>query len=134
MIRIIWMKIKCVFGFCAELTEKEMREKLEVDKTYKVEPLVIKEEFVAPAVPSETPMVIKVDATIKNTKKAEKIVEKIKEDLTVKKTKRHWYNNGKSQKLIFEGSEDSLPKTWKKGKIKKAKTPVKSAKSTKKDK
>lgn len=45
----------------------------------------------------------------KKTKKAE---AKVKE-------KRSWYNNGKSQKLVPVSEVDSLPKTWKKGKLQK---------------
>ena len=51
------------------------------------------------------------------------------------KTKRSWYNDGKTQKLLTETEISELSKDWKKGRIpKKPKTPKRSKAKTTKDK
>jgi hypothetical protein len=123
----IWATVKCFFGFCAEKQEIEMREKLAIDATYKVEPVVktldasdvktpdikeiikIKDEFGKALNDS---LEIKVTDT-KDISETGNVRAKIK-------VKRHWYNNGKTQKLVPEGEEKALPKTWKKGCLKKS--------------
>jgi len=94
-------QIKCLFGFCDELDEIKIKEKLAVDATYKVEPMVKtikpKDDFG------------KID---NDTKKAVKS--------TKSKPKRSWYNNGKTQKLVELDKVSKLAKTWKKGKLKKS--------------
>ena len=133
----IWAKVKCIFGFCAEKEEIEIREKLAIDATYKVQPLVVKvkdlpsstietvekikvqDEFgKAPSDSSET-LEIKVSKVKKIAKAVKKTRAKQKATKAEKpaKVKRHWYTNGKTQKLVPEGEETSLPKTWKKGKL-----------------
>ena len=94
----ILTKIKCFFRFCKNSEETKLQ--TELLDIYKVEP--------------------------KNTQQSRTI--KVKEDfghevketffIEVQKPKRHWYNNGKTQKLIIEGEETSLPKSWKKGRCK----------------
>jgi len=139
----IWAKIKCFFGYCDEIDEIEMRQKLAVDRTYKVEPkvMVVKtKEVKTPTVViskkdkkiQEAKLEVKVEevvkakkdsekhqhsATLKNAKKVQEVVKSVKETKETKKVKRHWYNNTKTQKLIPEGEETKLPKTWKKGRL-----------------
>jgi hypothetical protein len=121
-------KIKCFFGFC-EKSKKEL-EKV-VMETYKTEPKVIiaevKEKTVNKVI---IPKKIKKRFDEENKKVKETLKEsdikatiadkdKIVETDVVKKVKRHLYNNRKTQKLIPEGEETKLPKTWEKGKLKK---------------
>ena len=49
--------------------------------------------------------------------KAEPLIQGVqKQKLT--KNKRHWYNNGQHQKLVYEGEENRLPANWVKGRVK----------------
>jgi hypothetical protein len=133
----IWEKIKCFFGSCTEEIAKEQM--TEAMNTYKAEPKVIK----APVKQAEkTPVEVILTKEVKKRLKAEtkkvqefedkecfvvdvvdtsKITEtgNIKKDTKPTKAKRHWYNNSKTQKLVVEGEETKLPKTWKKGQLKK---------------
>jgi len=123
----MWAKIKCLFGFCAELDEIELRERIQVNSVYKKEPLVVE---VKPTVnkDKEVKIVIDKDSSLFEDK-AEKIIinketprkkkqakKEVKETKEVK-VKRSWYNNGKTQKLVPADEVNNLAKTWKKGKL-----------------
>jgi len=124
----IWTKIKCFFGFCKD-SENLKEEQIEaVNKVYKVEPRVqtlnIKEEFGNNVGETLRVNITKTtkdsekhqhSATLKNAKETQEVIKSVK---GIKKVKRHWYNNSKTQKLVPEGEETKLPKTWKKGKLK----------------
>jgi hypothetical protein len=99
----LWEKIKCFFGFCPEINKKS---KTIINSVYKVEPKVIN----VPVKQAEKPVEVILTKEVKK-----RLKDEIKK---VKKVKRHWYNNGKTQKLIPEGEETKLPKAWKKGKVK----------------
>ena len=125
----IWTKIKCFFGFCKDL-EKLKKEQIEaINKAYKVEPKVqtlnIKEEFgnnideSLKVKVTDTANITKTGVTKAKVQKTKKPVTKTKQKSEKPvKVKRHWYNNSKTQKLIVEGDEVNLPRTWKKGKLK----------------
>ena len=106
----IWAKIKCLFGFCAELEKIELREKIQVNSVYKKEPLIVD---VKPAVNK--------DVSLSENKTEEIIINKEtprkKKQVKKAKVKRSWYNNGKTQKLIPVDEVNDLAKTWKKGKL-----------------
>ena len=121
----MWNKIKSFFGF--RQTKEETltsKEKKVIMDTYKVEPKVIEvdmEKAVLPVGITAEPKGI--STTPKGIKKVTKGVKSVPKNkaktvlATKVKVKRHWYNNGKTQKLVPEG--EILPKTWKKGKLKK---------------
>jgi hypothetical protein len=137
----LWAKIKCIFGYCDELDEIEMKQRMAVDAAYGVKPVVqtvktskitekaakkiaditseIKVEK-ARKVATKKPVKAKVKEAVKTkvAKKTKPVAKKIEK---ATKVKRHWYNNAKTQKLVIEGEETSLPKTWKKGKLPKVK-------------
>ncbi len=91
----MWETIKEFFGFGFTPTQKEKRTITEI---YKIEPAVIKL--------SELEKDIKIPLKRKKGQKKE----------SPKKPKRHWYNNGKHNRLVSEGIQP--PKGYKKGMIK----------------
>ena len=119
----MWAKIKCLFGFCAELEEIELRERIQINSVYKKEPLIVE---VKPAADKNTSLSEdKAEKTIINKetprkkKQSEKVKQVKKEVKETKKTKvkRSWYNNGKTQKLVPVDEVNDLAKIWKKGKL-----------------
>ena len=112
----IWEKIKCFFGGnCVGNASKEQM--AEAMNTYRAEPKVIVVDV------KQTPVEVILTKEVKKRHKAEvkKVTEAhIKEkSKSTPKVKRSWYNNNKTQKLVAEIEVAKLPKTWKKGKLKK---------------
>jgi len=125
----IWTKIKCFLGFCKDLEKLKEKQIEAINKAYKVEPKVqtlnIKEEFgnnideSLKVKVTDTANITKTGVTKAKVQKTKKPVTKTKQKSEKPvKVKRHWYNNSKTQKLIVEGDEVNLPRTWKKGKLK----------------
>jgi len=115
----IWAKIMFFLEGCNFLeeiktkNENDYRRKQEaIDKLYKKDSKVytmeVSDDFV-----KDTSIINSIVKAKENIKKA-----KVKK---VVKPKRHWYNDTHSQKLVIEGEEAKLPKTWKKGRLPKVK-------------
>jgi len=92
----MYAKVKCFFGFCEEIEKIELEER-KINEMFEPKPKIRKVEV-------DTPDTMAIDVSEDSNPKKPK-----------HKVKRHWYNNGKEQKLI--PVDEKIKKGWIRGKL-----------------
>ena len=88
--------IKCFFGFCAEKKEIELRERIEIEKAY-----------------GKDPIVVEIKKPVEQKRSTAVFVPKLKEDNSDDTRDWSWYNNSEVNLRVYEN--ETIPEGYVKG-------------------